>query len=84
MKVTKAKPNTTEPTIKLSATKAGDCVRFQHDTLEEAFKSDLFWMVIDAPEAKGRVRLVNLADGKQFERDGDHRVVLHECELVLN
>lgn len=36
-----------------------------------------------APEAKDRVRLVNLKDGKQLERDGDHRVVIHAATLRL-
>lgn len=83
MKLTKAKPDTTEPTVALKNTSAGDCIRFAHDTLEEAFKADLFWMRIDAPEAKDRVRLVNLADGKQLERDGDHRVIVESATLHL-
>lgn len=85
MKLTKAQPDSKpEPTVALKNTKPGDCVRFAHDSIEEAFKADLFWMRIDAPEAKDRVRLVNLADGKQMERDGDHRCVVHDCALHLN
>ena len=83
MKLTKAQPTKTEPTIALKDTKPGDCIRFAHDTIEDAFKADLFWMRLDAPEAKDRVRLANLADGKQLERDGDHRVIVHKGALHL-
>lgn len=83
MKLQKAQTQKTEPTIALKDTKPGDCIRFAHDTLEDAFKADLFWMRLDAPDAKDRVRLVNLADGKQLERDGDHRVIVHRCALHL-
>jgi len=84
MKLTTARPEAKpEPTISLNQTKPGDCIRFAHDTVEEAFKCDLFWMRLDAPEAKDRIRLVNLTHGKQIERDGDHRCIVHECELHL-
>jgi hypothetical protein len=84
MKLQKAPARKIEPTIALKDIKPGACVRFAHDTIEDAFKSDLFFMRLDAPEAKDRVRLVNLADGKQLERDGDHRVVVHTCTLNLD
>lgn len=83
MKLQKEQTHPTEPTIALKDTLPGHCFRFAHDTLEDAFKSDLFWMRVEAPEAKDRVRMVNLADGKQLERDGDHRVVVHHATLHL-
>ena len=83
MKTIKAKDNEGELTIPLKSTTPGDCIRFAHDSIEDAFKCDLFWMRIDAPEAKDRIRLVNLSDGKQLERDGDHRVIIHAAELHL-
>lgn len=84
MKLTKSQPNKKEPTIALKDVKFGECIRFAHDTIEDAFKADLFWLRLDAPEAKDRVRLVNLKDGKQLERDGDHRVVVHNCSLQID
>ena len=84
MKLQKAQNKKTEPTVPLSHVKPGECVRFAHDTLEEAFKADLFFMRIEAPEVKvDRVRLVNLTDGKQLERDCDHRVIVHKGALHL-
>lgn len=64
-----------EPTIPLKSVQPGQPIRFAHDSLEECFKNDLFWMRMDCPEVKDRVRLVNFKDGKQIERDGDHRCV---------
>lgn len=83
MKLQKAKHDYVEPTIALKNTKPGDCIRFAHDSIEDAFKADLFYMRLEAPEAKDRARLVNLSDGKQIERDGDHRVIVHNCSLHL-
>jgi len=75
---------TKEVTVALKNVEPGDCIRFQHDTLEDAFKSDLFWMRLDVPELKDdRVRLANYADGKRIERDGDHRCIIHECALQI-
>ena len=48
-------------------------------------KCDLFWMRIESPETKdGRVRLINLVDGKQLERDGDHRVIVQKVSLHID
>lgn len=81
MKVQKSEPKKIEPTIQLKDATPGSVVRFDHDTAEDAIRCDLFWMRIDAPELKGRVRLVNITDGKQIERDEDRRVVKHEAAL---
>jgi len=83
MKITKAKPNKKELTISLKSAECGDCIRFEHDSFEDALKSDLFWIIIEAPEARGRVRLVNLSDGKQLERDDSHRVIVEKSTLHL-
>ena len=83
MKLTKSIPEKQEPVILLKDVKSGACIRFSHDAVEDAFKTDSFWMRIEAPEAKDRVRLVNLADGKQIERDGDHRVIVHKSNLHI-
>ena len=84
MKLQKAQKQN-EATIALKDTKYGDCLRFAHDSLEEAFKADLFWLRIAAPEteAKGRIRLANLVNGDQRERDGDHRVIVHRGALHI-
>ena len=83
MKLTKATYDKKEVTIPLKESKCGDCIRFAHDSFEEALKSDLFWLRIETPELKDRVRLVNLKDGKQLERDGDHRVIIENATLHL-
>lgn len=83
MKLKKAKDKIEEPTVLLKNTAPGDCIRFAHDSFEDALRSDLFWMRADAPELKDRVRLINLADGKQLERDGDHRVITHNSVLHI-
>ena len=83
MKVERIKAATpTEPVIALRDTKPGSILRFQHDSFQEALKADLFWLRLEAPEAKDRVRLANVADGKVIERDGDHRMVV--VDAVLN
>lgn len=85
MKVQKAATQETVQTVPLKTVKPGSCFRFAHDSLEDAFKEDLFYLKVDAPEVqKERVRFVNLSDGKQLERDGDHRVIVHECSLHLH
>lgn len=83
MKVKKVEPNIAEPTLPLSSIQPGEVFRFAHDSFEDALKSDLFFLRIDAPELKERVRIVNLKDGKPMERDGIHRVVKHEAALSV-
>jgi hypothetical protein len=70
--------------IALKDTKAGDVIRFSFDALEEAIQESNLYLRIDAPEAKDRVRLVNLSDGKQLERDGDHRVFVHKIAIYIS
>ena len=85
MELVKASHNSTEPAVLLMNTQPGDCIHFGFacDTFEDGTKNDLFWLRVDAPEAKDRIRLVNLKDGKQLERDGDHRVVTHRSTLQI-
>lgn len=71
-------------TIPLSETKPGDCIRFASDDVNDAFNHDLFWMKVDAPELKERVRLINIKDGKQIERDSVHRVIVHKASLKIS
>lgn len=61
----------------------GECIRFAVDSFEEALQADLFWIRVDAPEAKDRIRLINSKDGKQIEKDGDHRVIVHNTSLQI-
>ena len=85
MKVAKA-PESLKPihTVALKDVKPGSVVRFQHDSVVDALKADLFWLAIETPELKERRRLVNLADGKVIERDPDHRMVIQQCSLVID
>lgn len=84
MKLKKASNKTAEPTVLLKNVMPGNCIRFAHDSFEDALRDDLFWMRVDTPELKDRARLVNLANGKQLERDGDHRVVVHNSVLHVS
>ena len=85
MKITKANPKTPESTIALRDTKSGDVIRFSHDSFEAAIKSDSFFMRIEMPELKGdRFRLINISDGKSIERDGEHRVIVHNTLLHID
>ena len=74
-----------EPTIQLKDSKPGvDIIRFANDSFEEAIKSDLFFIRIDDPNIKdGRVKIVNLKDGKELIRDGDHKIVIHKGILNI-
>ncbi len=83
MNIQKATTEKTEITIPLKTIAPGEVFRFAHDTIEDAFKEDLFWMKMEAPEAKDRVRMVNIKTGRQMERDGDHRCIMHCCTLSV-
>ena len=72
------------PTIALKNVRPGEPVRFEHDSVQDALKSDLFFLKLDTPELKERCRLVNLSDGKVIERDWDHRMVVQKASLVLD
>jgi len=84
MKIERAAEEINEQTIMLKNTTPGDCIRFAHDSFEDALKCDLFWLRIDSPELKERIRLVNFSSGKQIERDGDHRVITHVSKLRIS
>ena len=84
MKIQKAQKRQQEPTVALKDIKPGDVIRFASDTFEDALKTDSFFMRLNAPETKpDRVRLVNITDGFQIERDDFHRVVIHKATLHL-
>jgi len=84
MKVTEGKTEVQTITSALKDIKAGEVVRFSYDSIEEAFKADLFYMKLETPGANpGRVRLVNITSGKVTEYDDIHRVVTHKAELHL-
>lgn len=82
----KAEPviqNKTPKTTLLKDVTPGSIIRFEHDSFVDALKADLFWLRVDAPEIKdGRVRLVNLKDGKQIERDADRRVFVETTAYI--
>lgn len=84
MNIKREEPKPYEPTIQLKEVKPGDVVRFDHDTFQDALTCDLFWIRVDTPELKGRVRLVNVRDGKQIERDEDRRVIIHAATLNVS
>lgn len=81
MQIQRHTPNTKESTIALRDSKPGDCIRFAVDSFEDAIRTNSFWLRLNAPETKDRVRLANLHDGSQLERDGDHRVIVHASVL---
>lgn len=77
-----ARPSTV-PTIQLKDVKPGDVFRFAEDTFEEALESNLFYIRLDVPEAKDRIRAADLATGKVIERDGDRRVLPHRSTIQI-
>ena len=84
MKITQAREDVTDVTVALKDVKPGEVLRFAHDSLEDAFKAELFYMKLETPELKGnRVRLVAISSGKVTEYDDIHRVITHVAELQL-
>lgn len=73
-----------EKTIQLKDTTVEGVIRFAEMSFADALIADALYMRVDAPEVKeGRVRLINVHDGKQIERDADRRVVQHKAVLTI-
>jgi hypothetical protein len=83
MKINTVK-TTPDETKSLGQIKAGEVFRFAYLSLTDALTENAFYMVIDAPEAKGGVLVVNIYDGKQLKRDKDHRVIGHNVSMNLS
>lgn len=72
-----------EDIVELKQLKPGDPFFYAVLSFHEACENTDFWMKVDAPEIKGRVRVVNLSDGRQQERDEDHRVIRVTASLSV-
>ena len=83
MKINTVK-TTPDETRALSQIKAGEVFRFAYLPLTDALTENAFYMVVDAPENKGGVLVVNIHDGKQLKRDNDHRVVHHNVSMNVS
>ena len=83
MEPQKYAPKTEEITVPLSSVNAGEVFRFAYDGFEDAVKDDLFFMRVEAPRLKDRVRIVNMKGGQPIERDPTHRVVKHDMTLFV-
>jgi hypothetical protein len=82
MKVTQQKPE--EKTVKatlLKNAKVGEIIRFANVSFEDALKEDLFYFVMSSKDK--RVKLLNLANAEQIERDDVWEVHVHSANISI-
>ncbi len=83
MNIQKALEVLKDPSVNLGSVLPGKVFRFAHDNVIEAFKSDLFYMKLAAPELKGSCKIANVADGTVLVRDDCHRVIEHDASIDI-
>ena len=84
MKLTKAKPDTTEATIALKNTSGGDCFRFAFNSLDMSLSLESIYMRVVAPEVgNGLCRIIKLSNGEQQDLSGINLVIVEDATLHL-
>ena len=82
MKVTQNKPKEkAEKTTILKNVEKGSMIRFANISFEDALKEDLFYFVLSAKDK--RVKLLNLANVEEIERDETWEVCVHSAEMSV-
>ena len=82
MEVVQVKPE--EKTVKaviLKNVEAGKVIRFANVSFEDALKEDLFYFVMSSKDK--RVKLINLANAEQIERDDVWEVHVHSAQISI-
>jgi hypothetical protein len=69
--------------VLLRKAKAGDVLRFAHDSYEVAHQEHLWWVRALEEPKEGRVKLLNPVTGEIIVRDDSHQVFIHGARLVI-
>jgi len=82
MEVVQVKPEEKKekPSI-LKNVEKGKVIRFANVSFEEALKEDLFYFVLSSKDK--RVKLVNLSNAEQIERDDVWEVYVHASKMSI-